>query len=177
LDFGVPSNGFAQIMAFSKSTTTPRQLPGISRRTLSLALLSALATGCGGGTSGPAALALAQIAGDFNGEWPVQTYVARNAAEWTQIWASHKSFSIPSPAMPVIDFLAYTVAGVALGWRPSGCYGMQIVGATETDSAVTIQYRELIAPQGVACTAALVFLVQFVAIPRTDKPVTFVQIS
>jgi hypothetical protein len=177
LECGVPSSIFAQIMTFSESTTIPRQLPGISRRTLSLALLSALATGCGGGEAGPVALALAQIAGDFNGEWPVQTYVARNTAEWTQIWASHKSFSIPSPAMPVVDFLAFTVVGMALGWRPSGCYGMQIVGATESDSAVTVQYRELIAPPGVACTAALVFLVQFATIPRTDKPVTFVQIS
>jgi hypothetical protein len=164
------------ICAFTTTSRSPER-PAISRRTLAVALLCAFATACGDGTTESIALAMAQIPGDFYGEWPVQTYVARNAAEWAQIWASHKPLTIPVPVMPVVDFSAYTVVGIALGRRPSGCYATEIVDATGTESQITVQFRELTPPPGVGCTAALVFPVQFVTIPRTDKPVTFVQIT
>jgi hypothetical protein len=145
-----------------------------SRRTFLASMLSVTIAACGGGEPGD--LALAPVPGDFYGEWPIQAYVARSRSEWAQIWASHKSYAFPAPTMPEVDFDAYSVVGVAMGWRPSGCNGMQIVSATESSSEVVVQYRELEPPSGVGCTGAFVFLVQFATIPKTSKPVNFLQI-
>jgi hypothetical protein len=118
---------------------------------------------------------LGPIPGDFFGEWPVRTYVARTQSEWEQVWAAHTPFVFPPPTIPTVDFSSYTVVGVALGSRPSGCNGMQIVDAKESASEVLVQFRELIPPPGAGCTAAIVFLVEFATIPKTSKPVNFVQ--
>jgi hypothetical protein len=158
------------------SRSIGRRALGGARLALIAVLLCASIVGCGGGEPEVVALPLAPLPGDFFGEWPVQTYVARTPSEWQQIWDAHTSLAFPPPAIPIVDFGMSTVVGVALGFRPSGCNAMQIVGATDSASEVLVQFRELLPPPGVGCAGVVVFLVQFATIPKTDKPVKFIQI-
>src|SRR5688572_12448561 len=100
-------------------------------RGLLACLLSALLVACGGGSdapSGAAALSaepadipIAYVEGNFYGDWPVQSYVARTEPEWSRIWDLHDPMQEPAPEKPAVDFSVHTVVGVSLGWGPSGC--------------------------------------------------------
>lgn len=157
------------------------RLPG-----LFACLLSATLVACGGGgsevepiaaplTSPSSEIAVLRLAGNFYGDWPVQSYVARTESEWSRIWDLHDPMQSPAPERPVVDFSAYTVAGVSLGWAPFGCDWLEIFRITDEPEQVRVEYRRVDASPLTACTANLVPLVAFVKIPATIKPIVFEQ--
>ena len=161
-------------------------------RGLLAGLLSALLVACGGGSDAPAPAAplatlsseipVVYLQGDFYGNWPVQSYVARTEAEWRQIWDQHDPQQIPAPEMPVVDFALHTVVGVSLGWGADGCHGFQIVRIMEEAEQIRVEYRHTFPDWGTGspqffCTMALVPLVGFAKIPATAKPIVFTQLQ
>jgi hypothetical protein len=120
-------------------------------------------------------IAFSRVEGNFYGDWPAQNYVARTEAQWTQIWDQHDPLQWPAPTTPAVDFSAFTVVGLSLGWGPSGCHGLAITRITEEPAQLRVEYRRW-APQPTdICTASLVPLVAFVKIPATAKPVVFTE--
>ena len=137
-------------------------------------LLSASLIACGGGTNDePKDIPFARVQGDFFGEWPVQTYVARSDSEWSQVWNQFVSYFEPPAPKPVVDFSAYTVVGISLGWGFNGCEGVAISRVMETSTEIDVEYRRLSALPGQGCTASVVPLIDFVEISATTKPVVF----
>lgn len=132
--------------------------------------------GCGGGSDSEIRdLSFSPLEANLYGEWPVQTYVVRTRAELVATWAQHDSLQSPPAEMPEVDFSAYTVVGVSLGWGPSGCHGLRIARAFETRSDVRVLYQRLVPTGAGLCTGSLVPLVAFVKIPATLKPVAFAE--
>jgi len=137
-------------------------------------LLSAALVACGGGSNDdPKDIPFARVQGDFFGTWPVQTYVARSDSEWSQVWNQFVPNFEPPVPRPVVDFSAYTVVGISLGWGSNGCDGVAISRVTETSSEIDVEYRRLSALPGQGCGASLVPLIDFVEIAATTKPVVF----
>jgi hypothetical protein len=137
-------------------------------------LMSASLIACGGGTNDdPRDIPFARVQGDFFGNWPVQTYVARSDAEWSQVWNLFvPNFEPPSPK-PVVDFSAHTVVGISLGWGSNGCEAVAISRVTETSTEIDVEYHRSSALPGQLCGASLVPLEDFVEISATTKPVVF----
>ena len=131
---------------------------------------------CGGGGDSPVPpieIAVLRLEGNFYGNWPVQSYVARTDSEWSRIWDLHDPMQSPVPARPVVDFAAYTIAGISQGWGPTGCDGLVILRITDEPEQVRVAYRRLVVPAFAVCTASLVPLLIFVKIPATAKPIVF----
>jgi hypothetical protein len=139
-------------------------------------LLFATLVACGGGGP-PNEIAFLPIEGNFTGNWPVNSYVARTDSEWSQIWDLQGPKLSPPPARPVIDFAAYTVVGASLGFGPTGCYGMDIPRIADEADQIRVEFRRLVAPPPTGCSQGLVSLVIFVKIPATTKPIVFEQVG
>jgi hypothetical protein len=139
--------------------------------------VSAVLVACGGGSGDDSTdIPFARVQGDFSGSWPVQTYVARTDAEWSQIWSQHvPNFSLTPK--PVIDFTAFTVVGISLGLGSNGCDGLEITRVAERPNEIEVDYHRLPVSSGQGCTANLVPLVDFVEIGATSKPIIFVSVS
>ncbi len=75
--------------------------------------------------------------------------------------------------LPAVDFAREAVAAVFLGTRPTGGYGVEIVGAGQKAGAFVVQYRET--KPGADAIAAQVITSPFllVAMPKVDGDVTF----
>jgi hypothetical protein len=146
-------------------------------RTSCVCVISAVLIACGGGSGDDSTdIPYARVQGDFSNSWPVQNYVARSDAEWSQIW-SQQAPNFSPILKPVIDFTAYTVVGVSLGLGSNGCEGVQITRVTERPDEIEVDYRRLAVSTGQACTANLVPLVDFIEIGATTKPITFINLS
>ena len=95
--------------------------------------------------------------------------VVRTAADWGALWKQHAG----ERPMPAVDFAKEAVAAVFLGTRPTGGFGVELVGAGEMAGAFVLQYRET-KPAPDAITAQVItspFLL--VAMPTVDGDVKF----
>jgi hypothetical protein len=141
-------------------------------------LLSAMLVACGGGGTSPSTeIAFLPIEGNFNGNWPVNSYVARTDSEWSQIWDLQGPKLSPPPPRPVVDFAAYTIVGASLGGGPTGCYSMDIPRITDEADQIRVEFRQVVALPPIACSQGGVSLVIFVKIPATTKPIVFQQVG
>jgi len=132
-----------------------RRVPG-----LFACLLSATLVACGGGSeveptslpSPSSQIAVLPLEG-VHGSWPVQSYVARTDSEWSRIWDLQGPNLSPAFARPVVDFAAYTVAGVSQGMAGSGCDGLEVLRITDEPEQIRIEYRRLVVPPLTGCSA------------------------
>ena len=95
--------------------------------------------------------------------------VVRDAAGWGALWKQHAG----DRPMPAVDFAREAVAAVFLGTRPTGGFGVELVGAGQKAGAFVVQYRET-KPGGDAIAAQVItspFLL--VAMPKVDGDVKF----
>jgi hypothetical protein len=98
-----------------------------------------------------------------------QQVVVRDPADWGALWKEHA----PERPLPAVNFAREAVAAVFLGTRPTGGYGVEIVGAAEKAGAFVVQYRET--KPGADAIAAQVITSPFllVAMPKVDGDVKF----
>ena len=98
--------------------------------------------------------------------------VVRTAADWGALWKQHAG----ERPMPAVDFAREAVAAVFLGTRPTGGFGVEIVGAAQKGGAFVVQYRET--KPGANAIAAQVITSPFllVALPKIDGDVKFERI-
>ena len=95
--------------------------------------------------------------------------VVRTAADWGALWKQHAA----DRPMPAVDFAKEAVAAVFLGTRPTGGFGIELVGAGEKAGAFVLQYRET--KPGADAIAAQIITSPFllVAMPKVDGDVKF----
>ncbi|MCY2958775.1 MAG: protease complex subunit PrcB family protein [Planctomycetota bacterium] len=68
--------------------------------------------------------------------------LARNDAEWSEMWREHTSTQIPRPAAPRIDFAKEMVVCVLSGSKPTGGYGIEVLDAHFDGKAMVLGARE-----------------------------------
>jgi hypothetical protein len=98
-----------------------------------------------------------------------QQVVVRTAADWDALWKQHAA----GKPLPAVDFAREMVAAVFLGSRPTGGFGVEMVGAGAKAGAFVVQYRET-KPAPDAITAQVItspFLL--VALTKVDGDVKF----
>lgn len=70
---------------------------------------------------------------------PLQT-VVRNQADWTALWRRHANDLNSTP--PTVLFDQEIAAGVFLGQKPTGGYGVTILRAEQSADELVIYYQE-----------------------------------
>lgn len=151
-----------------------RSTPG---RLLAAGLLAAplLLAACGGADPGAVQdIPFTRLQADLQGDWPVATYVVRDPAQWSAAWAQHTPWQVPAPPLPAVDFSRTMLLGVSAGWGANGCMGLAITRVQADAQGLRVEYRHNDPPgPGIACTMALVPLVDFVQVPQSELPVRF----
>lgn len=104
-------------------------------------------------------------------------FVQQNA--WADWWTRTGNRFDPQP-LPAVDFDRETVAGVYLGMRPNGCYGLEIDSVVRSDDTLLVKYREFRPsdpPADGGCTAAVEYPLKLVKISAAGLPVRFVDLT
>ncbi len=105
--------------------------------------------------------------GDFSSV-PQGTRTIADAAQWKALWAQLS----PDPA-PAVDFAQRQIVGVFLGPRPTHGYGVRIVGAVATPTALVIQYTLTEPVPGRAAKDGETAPFALRAVDKSDLPVRF----
>jgi hypothetical protein len=103
-----------------------------------------------------------------------ETYVVRTEAQWQATWAKHQPRST-ADVRPQIDFGRFMVLGVTRGTGSDGCHGLGITQVTERSDDIRVESRQARPTRTMACTMSLVPLTDFVIVPASAKPVTFIE--
>ena len=93
------------------------------------------------------------------------------ARVWTRIVSNHG----PTPAVPEIDFSKEMLLVAAMGTRNTGGYTIEIEAVDRDSASITASVRKRSPGKSCGTTAALTAPVAIVRIPRSDKPVRFVE--
>jgi len=102
--------------------------------------------------------------------------VFRSKKQFDKFWARHTSIYFPRETPPAIDFETHMVACVFRGTKPSGGYGISVIGVKDTGTNVIVQYETRDPPRGAVTTSALTQPFECIQIPISDdtsKRVTF----
>jgi uncharacterized membrane protein len=97
--------------------------------------------------------------------------VARDAAEWTALWATHAGPSVPAPP---VEFGSQMVVAVFGGEQPTPGHQIEIVGVRRGASSLDVLVAERTPPGGRAVAQVMVTPFHFVSVPRSDADVRFV---
>jgi hypothetical protein len=145
-----------------------------------LLLVPALLTACDSGT--PTAppdspLAVETLTSEFySGFTAPRRTVVRTAGELADAWQTLYATRSPQPPLPAVDFDRTTVVVVAAGNRPTGCFAIEVTGASlRGDGAAVFEVTETVPGPTCACTQALTQPVHVVRVPRLDGAATFVE--
>lgn len=96
--------------------------------------------------------------------------VIRTAADWKALWMEHS----PDEPMPAIDFSKSVVAGVFLGQRNTGGYGVTISSVDRKAKGLVVRWREQQPDPNLNVIQMLTFPFVLVRIDDADaKAVTF----
>lgn len=120
-------------------------------------------------------MGFAPLAGNFYGEWPVKTYVARTNAEWEAVWLEHNPLQSPVPSMPSVDFQTNSVLGVSLGW--GNCESVSISRVAREGNTHWVEYRRSTLQPGAGCAAVQSPLITFVLVPAPVEEAIFMKID
>jgi len=99
--------------------------------------------------------------------------IARNAEEWRQLWNEHTSTQMPRPPAPEVDFSREMVVAVLSEQRPSGGYGIEVVGTRWTDEQLVIVIHTTEPAPDAVVPMVITRPYHMVATPRTTAPVRF----
>jgi hypothetical protein len=132
-----------------------------------------------GGSDPPVEVAFARVGGLNSAGWPPGFYQARTAQDWETIWAQRQTSEFPVSPIPAVDFRREMVVGVSEGMGSNGCHNLSITRVIESDSELVVEYLRSVPhfdpAHPIACTLALVPLVDFITTKQSDKPVRFVR--
>lgn len=101
--------------------------------------------------------------------------VIKTADEWARVWNRIVSNHGPKPPVPEIDFAKEMVLVAAMGTRATGGFSIEIEAVDRDSSSITASVRKRSPGNTCGTTAALTAPVAIVRIPRSDKPVRFVE--
>jgi hypothetical protein len=98
--------------------------------------------------------------------------IIRTQADWQTFWQTHST----QPA-PAIDFSKSIVAGVFLGMRPTGGYGVTILSVRRTPTGAEIQYLSSAPDKNQMVVQMLTSPFHLIAIPANIGKVEFKQVT
>ena len=99
--------------------------------------------------------------------------VVRTAAEWNALWKQHA----PARPQPAVDFGREFVAALFLGSRPTGGFGVEVVGAGTKAGAFVVQYRETRPGPDAITTQVITSPFVLVTMPKVDGDVMFERVQ
>lgn len=154
--------------------------------------LASLLVACGGGgempealegmtvTSAPAPLRHIELPlSDWTGD--DGQHVVRNTSDWTATWLAIQWRDEAAPPLTGVDFKQHLLVGVTASY--GGCSGSIAItsAARETTSmgdgwVVEYQVQDLGAAPGMACTADMKPVVDFILLPASPAAVRFVEL-
>jgi hypothetical protein len=111
--------------------------------------------------------------GAYSGINDASELVVRSPTEWDALWKAHAGLK----PIPAVDFSQELIAAVFLGTRPSGGFGVEILGTRREAAALVIEYRERAPAAGDIVTQALTSPFHIVKVPRFDGPIRFRKIK
>ena len=95
-------------------------------------------------------------------------------------WAAYTSGRAITPAeRPAVDFGRHNLLGISRGWGNNGCWGLNITRVLETATQIRVEYLQSKGPArpDTLCSQALVPMADFVTVPKSDKPVLYVEVT
>lgn len=105
--------------------------------------------------------------------WPELTYVVRGQSDFSNVWLAREYGLAARPPVPTeIDFSKVTLLGISQSWGPT-CFRLRITHVKQVGATLQVESELAAPPPLVGCTAEVVPLFDFVQIPKTDLPVTF----
>lgn len=140
-------------------------------------LVSMVLSGClsEGNADNTAALSFSVIAeGQGSGITSQRLEVILDYSLFSNIWLAHTSGISPAPIQPVVDFNKDMVITAFLGTQNTGGYHIQIVGAEERTDSIVVNVRGTLPGSSCIVTPAFSNPYQFIALPRSSKPVAFI---
>ena len=113
------------------------------------------------------------VRGAYSGISDASEVVVRSPAEWDALWKAHAGLQ----PIPAVDFSQEFIAAVFLGTRPSGGFGVEILGTRREAAALVIEYRERVPAASDIVTQALTSPFHIVKVPQFDGPIRFRKIK
>jgi hypothetical protein len=98
--------------------------------------------------------------------------IIRTQAEWQTFWKTHST----QPA-PVVDFSKSVVAGVFLGMRPTGGYGVSIRTVRRTSTGAVVEYLSSTPDKNQMVIQMLTSPFHLIAIPADIVKVEFKEVT
>jgi hypothetical protein len=98
--------------------------------------------------------------------------VIRTQADWQAFWKTHST----QPA-PVVDFSKSIVAGVFLGMRPTGGYGVSIRAVRRTSTGAVVEYLSSTPDKNQMVIQMLTSPFHLIAIPGDIVKVEFKEVT
>ena len=111
--------------------------------------------------------------GAYSGISDASEVVVRSQVEWDALWKAHAGLK----PVPAVDFSREFIAAVFLGTRPSGGFGVEILGTRREAAAAVIEYRERAPAASDIVTQALTSPFHIVKVRRFDGPIRFRKIK
>ena len=161
-------------------------MPRIRSVIFALTILAGTALGCESdepagpippGASNVATSPLGDSAGQFVSFYSAfttrQRIVVRDANTWARLWEGKLSGAGPS-SLPPVDFSTHEVLVAAMGTRPHGGFVIRIERVADTPTQRWVEVHE-VTPGNCGTGQAVTSPAIAVVVPRSDKPVTFVE--
>ncbi|MBM3976828.1 MAG: protease complex subunit PrcB family protein [Planctomycetes bacterium] len=98
-------------------------------------------------------------------------HIARTDAQWQTLWERIDNARLPARAAPSIDFELRTLLCVALGERPSGGHGVEIVAVERDRDHVVVRARELHPAPDTLQIAIVTHPIAIATIEATELPI------
>ena len=122
-------------------------------------------------SANPPVMTVAQ--GAYSGISDASEVVVRSQVEWDALWKAHAGLK----PIPAVDFAQELIAAVFLGTRPSGGFGVEILGTRREAAALVIEYRERAPAATDIVTQALTSPFHIVKVLQFDGPIRFRKIK
>ena len=112
--------------------------------------------------------------GGFSGIGEAKQEVIKDKAAWEKLWTEHSKPTRNASPVPEVDFSKEMVIVATLGTKRTGGYSVEIVSAEPAGKKLRVAVKQASPPPGALAIQALTAPFHFVAVPRSDLEVEFV---
>jgi len=142
---------------------------------LSGVLLVGTLLGCATANSA-APLSLRSLAkGGLSGIKEAKKEVIKDRAAWEKLWAEHGKTTRNATPAPAVDFSKEMVIVATMGTKRTGGYTVEIVSAQAAGKKLRVFVKQTSPAPGAMTIQALTAPFHFVAVPKSDLEVEFVE--
>ena len=175
--YGESENLGAAAVVVVTLSNLPKRKQSECMKNLSAALLAFLVglANAFSAANDPDAIELRSIArGGVSGISEARQAVVKTALEWAKLWTNHRKNTRGEAQPPAVDFSKEMIAYVTMGQQRTGGYSVEIMKAHIHNEHINIFVKRKSPPKGAMATMSLTAPFHFVALPRSDVKVEFV---